>query len=160
MEEKKRLWCRRRWTRASTRWPCARWQAHASLVQTWMPPASLSAAAPLVCTLPATSSLFTLTSAKRAGELAGRIAARLKGRAPAFVRVCLPLTREPRKGGRRPAGRRIPLSVPFGDSSPSRGALEEGAGLPPGGGTQGASPPGRRESLRGEASWKFARRAN
>ena len=35
----------------------------------------------------------------------------------------------------------VPPSVPFGDSSPSRGELEEGAGLPPGGGTQGGRRP-------------------
>ena len=48
----------------------------------FVPPASLSAAAPLVRTLPVTSSLLLLTFAKRAGELAGREAARLKGQAP------------------------------------------------------------------------------
>ena len=48
VEEKKRLWCRRRWTRAPTRWSCAMWQVCASLVQTWMAYTSLSAAAGLV----------------------------------------------------------------------------------------------------------------
>ena len=62
VEEKKRLWCKLSQYRASTRWFCTMWQAYASLVQTRMPPASLSAAAPLVRTLPVTSSLFTLTS--------------------------------------------------------------------------------------------------
>ena len=91
-----------------------------------MPPASLSAAAPLVRALPVTSSLFTLTSYFYLAPPAVSL----------LQSACgwqLPRQREPRKGGRRPAGRRIPLSVPFGDSSPSRGALEEGAGLPPGG---------------------------
>ena len=47
-KEKEGLGCRRRWTRAPTRWLCAMWQAYASLVQTRMPRTSLSAAAPTV----------------------------------------------------------------------------------------------------------------
>ena len=47
-KEKEGLGCKQRWTRASTRWSCAMWQACASFVQTRMPRPSLSAAAPLV----------------------------------------------------------------------------------------------------------------